>query len=220
MGRILSFLVLTVCILLTSIAFAKEPDNIATLRHKVKEYYHSGAYMKDAKSVVDKARAYIKSQVRRLHNKHQKLAIVLDIDETSLSNYHKLEARNFIGDQETVHKEILAGGSPAILSMLSLYQEARQQGIAVFFITGRTQSEKLATINNLKEAGYQKWTGLYMRPDQYQKHSIIPFKAKARRQITELGYTIIASIGDQLSDIKGGYALKGFKMPNPYYYIP
>jgi predicted secreted acid phosphatase len=219
-GRILSFIIPTICLLFTSYAFAQEPSNLATLRHKVTRYYHSGAYMQDAKSVVEKARKYIKLQINRIQNKHKKLAIVLDIDETSLSNYSKLEARSFIGDRETVHREIMSGGSPAIPPMLALYDEARKQGVAVFFVTGRTESEKMATIKNLKEAGYKKWTGLYMRPDRYLQESIIPFKTQARREISDLGYTIIASIGDQESDITGGYTLKGFKMPNPYYYVP
>jgi len=27
-------------------------------------------------------------------------------------------------------------------------------------------------------------------------------------------------VGDQFSDLKGGFADKGFKLPDPYYYIP
>lgn len=220
MKPLLSVLIFSFCSLLVSISYSQEPTNLASLRNKVKEYYHSGDYLIDAKAVVAKAKAYIHMQKQRHRNKRNKIAIVLDIDETCLSNYSKLEARNFIGDEKTIHQEIMAGGSPAIAPMLSLYKDAQKQGIAVFFVTGRTQSQKPATIKNLKEAGYRKWTGLYLRPDKYSEDSIIPFKAHARKEITNLGYTIIASIGDQESDIKGGFALKGFKMPNPYYYVP
>jgi len=34
------------------------------------------------------------------------------------------------------------------------------------------------------------------------------------------GYTIIANIGDQYSDLVGGYAEGEFKLPDPMYYIP
>jgi hypothetical protein len=27
-------------------------------------------------------------------------------------------------------------------------------------------------------------------------------------------------LGDQNSDLTGGYAERGFKLPNPYYYLP
>jgi len=48
---------------------------------------------------------------------------------------------------------------------------------------------------------------------------LVTFKSEARAAITKQGYTIIASIGDQYSDLKGGYAEKTFKLPNPYYYL-
>ena len=33
-------------------------------------------------------------------------------------------------------------------------------------------------------------------------------------------YHIIATIGDQASDLAGGHAECGFKIPNPFYFIP
>ena len=36
-------------------------------------------------------------------------------------------------------------------------------------------------------------------------------------KITADGYTIIANLGDQESDLAGGYAEKTFKLPNPFY---
>jgi hypothetical protein len=31
---------------------------------------------------------------------------------------------------------------------------------------------------------------------------------------------VIVNVGDQWSDLRGGYALRGFKLPNPMYTIP
>ena len=39
-------------------------------------------------------------------------------------------------------------------------------------------------------------------------------------EIAEQGYTVILSMGDQLSDLEGGYAERTFKLPNPVYYLP
>ena len=39
-------------------------------------------------------------------------------------------------------------------------------------------------------------------------------------EIAERGYTIIFSMGDQDSDLAGGYAERTFKLPNPVYYLP
>lgn len=46
------------------------------------------------------------------------------------------------------------------------------------------------------------------------------FKSQARQAIEADGHTIIANVGDQLSDLTGGYAERCFKVPNPFYFIP
>jgi hypothetical protein len=35
-----------------------------------------------------------------------------------------------------------------------------------------------------------------------------------------MGYTIIANMGDQFSDLEGGFSERTYKLPNPFYYIP
>jgi hypothetical protein len=41
----------------------------------------------------------------------------------------------------------------------------------------------------------------------------------ARRGGAEAGYAIIATVGDQESDLGGGFAECTFKVPNPFYFI-
>jgi len=48
----------------------------------------------------------------------------------------------------------------------------------------------------------------------------IQYKSGVRAHIESLGYEIVANFGDQFSDLKGGFADKTFKMPNPNYYLP
>ena len=50
--------------------------------------------------------------------------------------------------------------------------------------------------------------------------SLADFKAPTRQKIAAMGYTIIANMGDQMSDLDGGFSEKTFKLPNPFYYIP
>ncbi|WP_058533135.1 HAD family acid phosphatase [Legionella saoudiensis] len=199
-----------------------EPPNLSCVKNELKKYHDSGRYEKDLAQVVEKAKHYINQQARL--NKKRKnpknLAIVLDIDETSLSNYKYMIKRDFSGTRADFHQDVMAANSPAIKPMLSLYKDAVNRGVNVFFVTGRRKPEANATAKNLHRAGYHRWAGLYLRPSDYAEKSIIPFKANTRKLITQKGYTIIATIGDQYSDIKGGYAEKGFKLPNPYYYLP
>ncbi|HAT1849087.1 TPA: acid phosphatase [Legionella pneumophila] len=216
-------ILISLCLLLIlSTPLQAEPPNLSLIRKEIKNYYDSGLYYHELERTIKLAQEYIHQQyLINKNNKHpQKLAIVLDIDETSLSNYDKMVKRDFTGSKEQIHKEILAANSPAIKPMLTLYKNALKQGIKVFFVTGRQESERDATRTNLIKAGYTKWAGLYLRPNGYSSSSIIPFKSKAREMIAKKGYTIIVSIGDQYSDIQGGYTKKGFKLPNPFYYLP
>ncbi|MDR3466840.1 MAG: hypothetical protein P4M07_12935 [Xanthobacteraceae bacterium] len=47
----------------------------------------------------------------------------------------------------------------------------------------------------------------------------MPFKSGRRAGIAKDGYAIIATIGDRNSDL-GGFAECGFKLPNPFSFIP
>ena len=216
-----TFCAIACALLLNNASFA-EPANLALLRQEVQTYHDSGAYDKELTNVITRAKSFIiKRAAFNAHTTHpKKLAVVLDIDETSLSNYDKLVAREFIGDKKLIHQEILAANSPAIKPMQSFYNVALKYHVSVFFVTGRKESERNATTKNLKQAGYHDWAGLYLKPGTYKQLSNIPYKSSTRADISKQGYTIIASIGDQDSDLKGGYTEKTFKLPNPYYYLP
>lgn len=208
--------------LIFSAPIYSEPPNLGLVKKEIIQYHDSGLYQQKLTNKIKQARHYIIQQalLNQKNKQHQKLALVLDIDETSLSNYDKMVKRDFTGTHAQIHKEILSADSPAIKPMLALYKEALKHGIKVFFVTGRMESERAATQNNLLKAGYKNWSGLYLRPNQYALPSIEPFKSKTRALISQKGYLIIASIGDQYSDIRGGYTIIGFKLPNPYYFLP
>ncbi len=199
-----------------------EPANLGLLKKEIRQYHDSGEYKKELAMQIMQAQAFLLKEIQyhKKQKNNKKLALVLDIDETSLTNYKKIAQRDFSNDPPQIHNEILAADSPAIKATLTLYKTALAHGVAIFFVTGRLHSELAATEKNLIRAGYKDWTGIYVRPDNYKKSSIISFKANSRRKIEEQGYIVVETIGDQDSDIKGGYALKGFKLPNPFYYIP
>jgi hypothetical protein len=48
----------------------------------------------------------------------------------------------------------------------------------------------------------------------------VAYKSGARAAIEQQGYRIIASVGDQYSDLAGGHEDKAFKLPNPFYFLP
>ena len=199
-----------------------EPANLDLLRAEIVNYHDSGKYEHELQKVTNNATKYInKRSVENSKKKNpQKLAIVLDIDETSLSNYKYMVPRKFVGTSDQFTADVMDARAPALKPMLSLFNNARQKGVAIFFVTGRHESEKQATVKNLHRAGYNNWAGLYLKPNNYKQKSIVPFKSKTRKMITDKGYTILASLGDQQSDLDGGYAEKTYKLPNPFYYLP
>src|SRR5262249_50492592 len=103
---------------------------------------------------------------------------------------------------------------------LELYRYAKAHGIAVFFITGRYEPERVITETNLNQAGFHDWNGLALRPLPHTHESPAPWKTREREHIENMGYTIVLNMGDQVSDLSGGHAQKTFKLPNPYYLIP
>jgi hypothetical protein len=142
-------------------------------------------------------------------------AIVLDIDETSLSNYAGLVASNFSSIGTAI--PAAAGTGTAIAPTLALYKDARARGVAVFFVTGRPSLIDAATQSNLRSVGYaQGWDGLQYKPADQGTEA---FKAGARAAIEARGYDILVNMGDQESDLDGGHADRAFKLPNPYYFI-
>ncbi len=93
--------------------------------------------------------------------------------------------------------------------------------VAVFFITGRPESQRAATERNLAAAGYRGYARLAMVPEGAHFTSAAEFKAPVRAAIEGEGYTIVANVGDQPSDLEGGHAPAcAFLLPNPFYRVP
>jgi predicted secreted acid phosphatase len=210
-----------------------ETCNLGLYKNLLNDYEASGQYDRDIKEVVGEAKIYLAEQQAR----KGKLAIVLDIDETSLSNWPEIKANDFgvflnlpcsIGKDGSVQVPcgltawIGLGKDTAIAPTLDLYAQARRQGIKVFFITGRHASQRGITKHNLNNAGYTGWSDddLKMEPDDLRPPSAAYFKTVKRKEIVDSGYAILLNMGDQDSDLTGGFAERTFKLPNPFYFIP
>jgi predicted secreted acid phosphatase len=199
--------------------------NLYDVQRQVDEYIRSGRYDQDVAKVVAQARTWLEQRAKTA----AKPAIVLDIDETSLSNWPAYRVNGW--------GRVVAGGcdlqegpcglrawqalgqSKALAPTLALARRARELGVAVFFISGRPPSLLEATERNLQQQGYE-WTGVLLLPEGAHCTSAVDFKAPERRKITEQGYTIVLALGDQESDLLGGYTERTFKLPNPVYYLP
>lgn len=191
--------------------------NLGVIKRQIREYYAGGAYRTDLQRVTAGAQQYLEENLPRFAQARP--AIVLDIDETAISNLDYFLKYDLSFLPEEFNAFIGLGDSPAIAEVLDIYRYCRARGVTVFFISGRLEKQREATDRNLKKAGYLDWQELILRPEGQSQPSSF-FKAAARRRLVSQGYSIILNMGDQESDLAGGYAEAQFKLPNPIYWIP
>ena len=107
------------------------------------------------------ARALKKANRKARHRRRP--ALVLDIDETSLSNYSAIEADGFTFGPNSIAEATDEVGV-RIAPTLKLFNDARAAGVTVFFITGRGEAVRAPTEDNLRREGYAGWKRLYLKP--------------------------------------------------------
>ena len=175
-------------------------------------------------------------------------AVVLDADDTTLWTYDmedgdpKAEHRGMQFTFDPALQDIWVQGRwfAATPGMTGLVKAAATAGCTIVGLTGRNDDQKAATIANLTDVGYvdaageplftaanyyTKWTGstppAYIDCVDPAKCTTIEYKAGTRKYLeTQKGLDIVANLGDQFSDLKGGYADTTYKLPNPTYYLP
>jgi predicted secreted acid phosphatase len=201
-----------------------EPANLGTLKLELVHYHschEANCYVPKIERQTNVAIELLKQSIAT-EKPGEKMALVLDIDETSLSNW-EVETHDDFGYIPTDAKWCITFHcGTAIAGTLRLFHEAERDKIAVFFITGRPESQRQDTAANLKAAGYDQWEGLYLRPEDHPKsQSVADFKSGERANITAKGFTIVLNMGDQMSDLVGQpQAEHSVKLPNPFYFIP
>jgi acid phosphatase len=206
-----------------------QPTNLGALKRRLLSYKCFGAHDRDIARVLASARRYVELRAARV----RKPALVLDIDETALSNWRQMLANDFgyiIEGACDLQPHFACGvnaweksaRAEAIKPTLDLFNAAKAKGVAIFFISGRADGdqERAATEKNLRGAGYEGWAGLMMKPRGMSGTSAADYKSAERAKIEKLGYRIIANVGDQLSDLRGGHSERRFRVPNPFYFIP
>ncbi|MFG1922165.1 HAD family acid phosphatase [Cryptosporangium sp. NPDC048952] len=204
----------------------------------------SSNYAKEAKKVAASGTRYLGKPYRGAKHK----AILMDVDDTTLNTWNYEIAVNFAFTPASNAEFVLGQKFPAVPGMVNLAKAAERHGYAIFYLTGRGAAQETATLGNLTadgtgvDAGYPKPTplgngedGLFTKPavadypaylkkacasDPNGTCTTIHYKSATRAHIESLGFDIVANFGDQWSDLKGGYANRTFKLPNPTYFLP
>ncbi len=198
-------------------ARADEPPNLYPHKQALANYTASGGYAKDVAAVALSANKYLAKRIARGAKPGVKLAIVFDIDETTLSNLTHIIANDYGYVPKVWDRWLADAQARAIIPVQTVYDTATNAKIDVFFITSRPESIRDRTEKNLREVGYETWAKVIFRTEADANRSVAKFKTETRRKLVQEGYVIVANLGDQDSDLVGGFAERTFKLPNPFY---
>jgi predicted secreted acid phosphatase len=191
-------------------------------------------YISEMNRIVAKMKANLPREYAKALRTGKTPAIVLDTDDTMLETYdYEVGQMHFNFDPALNNADILGEGFPATPAMVGFENYARSLGFAVIGITGRSAAQQTASIENVTKVGYTGFTAsnYYVKWAAGQQPSYIScatvtcttveYKAGTRKHLEQdLGYEVALNVGDQWSDLKGGYSQHTVKLPNPTYYLP
>ena len=198
--------------LIVSCGEQEKPENLTIARKDVKEYYESGRFYTEVEDVVKEA----EKEFDKIKIKNNS-AVVFDVDETALDNYALAKSMGF-GYVYKMNKEWNAEmKSPALKPVKELYDYLLERGVHIIFLTGRNFTEYEATYQNLKNVGYTVFDTLITQIGDETKMKSRDFKSSKRVFLTNEGYDIIGTVGDQWSDLRGEDHGIQVKIPNYLY---
>ena len=188
--------------------------NLRTAKDIVKDYYESGKYEKEMSEVIKDA----KEKFDNVEIKKNSV-VIFDVDETALNNYGlaKLMDFGYLYDLNKKWNEELK--APAIKETQDLYFYLLNKGFKTIFLTGRNSNEYDVTYKNLIQEGYSGFDTLITQSKEDQNLKSQEFKSKVRTELTNKGYDIVGTVGDQWTDLNGPYSGIQIKLPNYLYEI-
>jgi hypothetical protein len=148
--------------------------NIDVLRQQIKNYYGvplattgpngswkdplnlDGNYAHEAEGVAAQGGHWLAARSKLPHR-----AVVLDVDDTTLATFNYELYSNWDFNPGTNGMFVLNELFPAVPGMVNMVKAAKDQGYAIFFLTGRPASQEPATLANLTTGD---WDGVVTDP--------------------------------------------------------
>lgn len=214
--------VVAMCLALADCASAppqSSPFNLAQARDAVSAYCDSGAYARDLAEVATRAGRWLEERAS-MRRTGERLAAVFDVDETLLSNAPLIRRLDYAYAPREWERWFSAAEAPVIEPVREIYDLAGRLGISPILVTGRRDpAERPATELNLRRRGLDRHERLAMAPAGQPRGEMAAFKTSVRRLLEGEGYVIVANVGDQQSDLRGGHSERTFKLPDPFYLV-
>ena len=146
-------------------------------------------WVRDTKSALNGSRVYVTDRVEK-KEAGEKLALNLDIDNTSLATHYR--------------------PGQAVYYTLRLARHAQARGVSVLFNTARTDAGLPRAVEQLQAAGFRV-DGICGR---HQGESLVEGKQRCRAEYAERGYTLIANVGNRSTDFTGSGYERRYKLPD------
>ncbi|KAE9589772.1 hypothetical protein Lal_00021568 [Lupinus albus] len=185
------------------------------------KYIKSIQYKVDSERATEECLVYLSTSCNL--KKDGKDAWVFDIDDTLLSTIPYYKNNLYGGNKLNVsdlEDWMRKGKSPALEYSLQLFNDLKSRGIQIILISTRREYLRSVTIDNLVNVGYHGWAGLILRDSADELVSVAKYKSDARKQFIKNGYRIWGIVGDQYSSFEEPPSCtRGFKLPNPMYYV-
>ena len=188
--------------------------NLRVAKDSVKEYYESGKYDEEMNKIFNDAKDQI-NNIRIDNNS----AVIFDVDDTALSNYEISKKLDFGYDYTIVQDWVMSAKLPAIKQTKGFFDFLKSKNIKRIFLTSRNFDEYDATYKNLVDQGYTGFDTLIVRSKSDKDLGSQKFKTRERENLTKAGYEIIATVGDQWTDLNGGFSGIKIKVPNYLYKV-
>ncbi len=194
----------------------QEPANLSPHKQEVRAYLEDGRHLRQVEAVAARATEWIEQRVARGGTK---LAVIFDLDETLLFNWPHIRAMDFGYVEAAWDRWVDEANAPALEPVREVYRLARKLNVDVVFLTGRREHQRASTERNLRAIECGDFAALICKGAD-DKRTAAAYKTAARKRLMEEeGRTIIANLGDQESDLAGGYSERVFKLPNAIYRI-
>ncbi len=188
--------------------------NLSFVKDAVIKYHESGEFHRDAEKAVNEAIA----QFDKI-TPSEKSVVIFDVDETALSNFEFNKEWDFGYVAKYFDMWVDSAKAPPVTEVLQLYNYLIDKNFRVIFLTARKENQYNATYSNLMNAGFTKFDTLIVKDKKYSGISAEIFKSDKRTMLSEKGYIIEGTVGDQWSDLNGGYHGIQVKIPDYQYYI-
>jgi predicted HAD superfamily phosphohydrolase YqeG len=134
--------------------------------------------------------------------------VILDVDETVVRNVETVR-----GERDP------SAPAPPIEAMRPLEQALRERGVAYAFVTSRTHEHDGLTKRDVEAAGFGNHVGIYLSMKPMESADEAARFKRHCRSVVAKKYSIVATIGDQLTDVTGEPLGQPFLLYNPYYTI-